>query len=420
MVVIGFSDIAKSIIISESKKRKIDIVIIDNEYSLANEEFSSLRSNVFYIWGDFSDSKVLTLASVTKAESIIVITEQDSCNLRTVSHIRSLMSDVKTRKEPIKAYIKVDCHVFWREITQSVLFKRMEKEIVAIPFNLPVIAARHFIWHCPLFVYADLQNQSRVHSVFIGFNEYAESLFEKLLSSCIYKTLEEPYFTILVSNIDNVEKHIISKYPGLDFKSIIHFIEYKTERDCLNSSLIKKIKKITPITAIFIFSKNDDIALCHTINIRNEVTRCTISSPPIFIQMPHARGMKNLISMSPNIKDSLRKKRFEDILAPYGLHNDICQLDSIDGSFGNSIEDYACELHECYKNINDQQISSDKNTSKESLKSWSRLDETFREANRRAIDHIPAKLTTAGCFVSPGFSLKAVNSFQLTKSSEEI
>ena len=433
LVCIGFTEITKNLIIREKTKQKI--VVIDEKYSKINEAFCKLHK-IFYIWGDFTDQKVLSSVAIVKSKTIIIATDQDSFNLRIISLIRSLASQAVIKNKPIKsgvkkiilgikalmgfqqaeilpikAYIKIDCNVFWRELAETELVKRLENNIEVIPFNLSVMAARHFVWHYPLYSYAELQNQQRIHNVFIGFNSYAESLIERIVTSCLYKKFDTPCFTLLVHDVSFTEKCFKSRYPEIHAQALVKFIEHDVESDTLNDELLKSINQYSAITAIFIFSNNNDITLRKTINIRNELFRCTLNSSPIFIQMTHTEGMQNLIAM-PNSVRSL-----QNVMVPYGVYEEICCIESIEGW----LENLASQLHNEYESFRQAKIEPDNSPERiASIEQWRNLSETYRESNRRAVDHIPAKLATVGCYIQGGYSLNSPALFQLTNSPEQL
>jgi len=406
LVIIGFSEVAKSLLIAEKKTNQA-VVVIDSKHSQSNEDFCALHHQVFYIVGDVTDSVLLTAAAVTKARRIIIATDKDSFNLRILTHIRTAMSQTTPYKETIKAYLKIECHVFWREIAQSDLLQRTKDGVEVIPFNLSVMAARHFIWHYPLYSYADLQDQQRIHCVLLGHNAYAESLIEKVLSSCPYKNFERPYFTLLVTDAVAAEKSYRNKYPEIHRLKLLKFIEHHVDTDRLSNSLLKEVQQIAPVTALFIFANDNDAALRQTINIRNELLRNSHRSPPIFIQMSHTEGVQHLIALPDKVK------QMQDLRIPYGVCDDVCSLDMLEGE----LEELAEQFHINYTNF---QKSQDKPNSVSSSVDWRDLSETHRESNRRAVDHIPAKLATAGCYRTQNFKLISPKSFVLTDTKEQL
>jgi len=105
------------------------------------------------------------------------------------------------------------------------------------------------------------------------------------------------------------------------------------------------------------------------------------------------------------------------MMVAYGVFNDICCLDSIEGP----LEEIARQFHVEYENFRNSKISPDNTAERNaSLEEWGSLSETYRESNRRAIDHIPAKLATAGCYIQGGLNLSAPVSFQLIDSPEKL
>ncbi|KOR28400.1 hypothetical protein TI05_17010, partial [Achromatium sp. WMS3] len=59
-------------------------------------------------------------------------------------------------------------------------------------FNPLQVAARQFILTWPLYRYADLRGQDRVHLVILGFTAMAEQLIMQVITQCHYKDLAAP------------------------------------------------------------------------------------------------------------------------------------------------------------------------------------------------------------------------------------
>ncbi len=379
------------------------VVAIDSAGNDALAAFCR-RHKVPFVAGDCRNAKVLHSAAVEKAKGAVIVTDDDNANLEAALAIRSICKDHQ-RSTARKVFVSVRDAELWRKLSSSDGVKRRENGTDLIPFSLPALAARKFFWDHPLYTVADLRGQRLIHLVVVGFDDYAINVAAQLMRVGIYKDFAAPRMTVLVPDAAHDEQRfrrihpdIDVAYPGLGRLGTVRFLEFDTAINSLTDKVMADIEGEHAVTAVIVTADSSSATLQHALRVRDAMQINGRWKAPVYIRAGSLSGDLGIIC-----RDDLTPY-FSSIIAPFGTVAELCTLDLLEGP----LEGIAKNIHDSYQAARSAEFKSTVSQERaESAQSWDDLPETYRQANRRAADHIKPKLASLDWYVPPGFSLKA-------------
>ena len=246
-------------------------------------------------------------------------------------------------------------------------------------FSEAQMATRRLHQRHPPFLLAEKQNQNRMHIVIVEFTGYGEAvLIETLLSSLTF-TLEKPLFTIIDQHANSIRSTLQLRYPELCKSAQLNFIagslagkDKIVDRDALTD-----MTKIAPVTAIYCCDNNDGKALSSALAIQAVMSKFPANESPVFTRQTRS---DSLPQPSPGVQ-TLTPGQLISFGALDELANDT-------GLFSSLVESLARTFHQRYQSV--------ATANKPAKVSWDALSEDMRDANRRLVIHIPAKLHCLG------------------------
>ena len=396
------------------RDKSISIVAIESAPNAGHDSFCRLH-DIRLVRGDCRDAKVLEAGAASKASSVIIVTPDDNKNLETAMVVRDLVAAQSRRQGDLTAYIGVRNWTLWNELSNSDAVQRSAVNFEMRPFSLPVLAARKFFWNEPLYSFADIRTQPRIHVVFCGFDDYAASLLIQMLHCCVYKSFAPSAATILTRNADEERRKFMRRYPEvmvdrpeIGVVGALQFQEFDLAADGLDDSVMASIEARAGVTAVVVCQASDDVALSSAVMINDAMRRHGRWKAATYVRMNSGTGGADIF-VPP--EDALR---FSDVVMPFGTKQELCDTALIDGA----LESVARKIHDTYQATRRLRYASSEAVEREeSTQDWRTLRETYRKSNRRAADHIKAKLASAGCYVPPGFNLTAPSDLHIGESA---
>ena len=408
-VVCGITRNALSFAVSE-KARGLEVVIVGDWPDEGINMVARLHE-IDVLAGDPLDPAVLSAAAVAQANRLIAAMVDDGDNLEVAMRARRLVDKDRRGDDPLRVNIAVGNRQLWRQITRSDSILRNSTTFEILPFNLGVWAARQFTWDEPLWNYSVLRGQHRIHAVFIGCNDYAEAMIGHLPPSCAFPGLERPIFTLLVEEVEAARGRIAQAYPCLDEVADVSFHGFAPGAARLDTALMSEVAEAGDVTAIFVCLENETDALGAAIYVQDVARRTGFWRAPVYVRLSKCDGVGDLLV------ESTGARRFDEVIQPFGVEERLCTLESLEGR----LERIAEAIHLAYRDSRQASIGRPQpGRSVTTLSEWLKLPETYRASNRRAIDHIKAKLSSAGCFVPKGTDLKVPGSFRLNVSEDAL
>ena len=150
------------------------------------------------------------------------------------------------------------------------------------------------------------------------------------------------------------------------------------------AKMAKVIAAAGPITAAYVCLATDVEALSAAATLQSLLRSIDINPPAIFVRL-----------REPNtLAADAQADRGLDALVPFG---DLPSVLAASEFLSDAPDDAARAFHEAYRALLTPERRADQ--ANHAAHAWEDLDETYRQANRDAVAHIPAKLASAG--VSP-------------------
>jgi len=385
-----------------------NVVAIESDPTPAQQDFCH-RNKIRLLHGDCTQTKVLEAAAADRALRLIACTGDDNKSLVTGIRLNELIDEERRPENKVTVFVSINAAELWRQISRSDSIVCGHSGIYLWPFSLSDFAARRLLWNEPVYSYADLRHQPRIHLVLVGFDDFAEAILARFLPGIVYRDFPQPRVTILSRHPDDTNALVKRAFPEIKSVAEIMVRGLRTGRDDLDDAEMAGIESDCPVTAIFVCRETDQQALQAALYIRESVRRHDRWNAPIYVRMSVRDGVTDLVVTSSVAR------RFSDVIQVFGTEAELCTLELLQGP----LEKFAEDIHDEYQVRRRQEHDRAKDT--EGLEpdiNWCQLPETYRESNRRAADHIKAKLASAGCWVPAGMSLETTKDLDLVAEPE--
>lgn len=376
---------AKSERVTQSN-RKQSVVLVAERIEDSHKTTAALHE-FDLLDGDPSDGDTLVDCGVLKAKRLIVIADKDDTNI----DIAMLAMRISEGRDPLltklEIYVSVRHRLLWGQLARSDAIVRQNPHSELRPFNLATWSARLFTWNEPLWRYALLREQQKIHVVFMGYEDFSAALLGQLPAAYLHDKLGKICCTILTPNRGATERKIERSYPQISETMDVTVIDFELETAGLDEPIMLQVASRADVTAVFVCRDDSDAGLGTAINVRDSMSRHNLWNAPVYVRLSWCSRVREIL------KSSLEASSYTDVLQPFGVEEELCDLSTIDGWLEKCAEDF----HRDYKSVQERDSV---HVDSESIHAWEKLPETYRQANRRAADHIPAKLSSLGCFIS--------------------
>lgn len=372
------------------------LTVIDARPTEAQLAFCRQR-RIRLVKGDCRDPKILEAAAVQRASRVIITTPDDNFNLETAAAACKL-ADKVTHKTIVQIHTAISDRALWSHLVDSDDFNRLVRRAELRPFCLPVIAARKLFWDQPVYTYADMRGQTCLHAVFVGFDDHAVSVLVQMMRACLYKDFRAPIATVLVKDAMEAERSFFREFPAIRELKQVCFKEFDPLVDDLSAGFMTDLEAEAGagVSLIVVCIDPPEASLSTAIYIHAAMRRLALWSAPVFVRMDTTDGGIGLLTPAQEAR------RFDAMIVPFGTTVELSDVGLLEGL----LERAAQRIHDRYKGTREHgRGAMGKPEWRESDSDWSRLSETYRQSNRRAADHIKAKLASAGFYVPPGLNL---------------
>ncbi|KOR29325.1 hypothetical protein TI04_08910 [Achromatium sp. WMS2] len=397
------------------------ILAIDRDPNALQQEFASTKSHITLISGQIGDPQGIALMQVAahKARRIFFMSDQDLDNIQGVYTLQRILKDNNLLQTKINVYVHIRSLQLLQQLkNQPDLFLHaITPNLQVQMFNSHQIAARQFMLTWPLYRYADLRGQDRVHLVILGLTSIAEQLIIQVMTLCHYKDLAPPMVTVLDKDAVHRGNEFRERYPvfhevnwGLECQfGSLEFVDcnvltdnltqsdsdnqpsllanlelqttYVTNEDGVTKHQVNNLLRGT-VTAIAVCFNDDHQNLTAALRFRTLSTRMRLAQAPIFVWLTQ--------DILPNIfRPVATTPEFEKVIQPFGTVEQTCTLDEI---VKGNIDSLAKILHE-----NFVQLAQEKpqfNPQEPQYQPWDNLMEIYRDSNRSNADHLAVKLAS--------------------------
>jgi hypothetical protein len=249
--------------------------------------------------------------------------------------------------------------------------------------SAPVLTARRLVLAHPPFLIAHDAGQARIHALIVGFGQTGQAIARELIVNCRTTFLAPPRIALIDPDAAALEAAFKVYAPELDRCADVDFIAGEVAGRAMRPSpeeLARRIAAGGLLTAAYVCLPNGAAALSAAAMLGAFFRSEDVASPPIFVQLAEgaaiegARAGQGLAAFTP----------FGETVALLEATEYLSRApDAAPRAFA---EAYRASLPAERRDDPDDP----------SAQAWERLDESYREANRDAAAHIPAKLASAG------------------------
>ncbi len=349
------------------------------------ESLDCLRptKSITLLKGDARDRELLLKAGIPGASRVVVVTGDDLVNLAIAHQIAALTESQRTVGDQLEVIV----HVADRTLRLDGLSALGSKNKITVrPFSIPVQAARQLLFKWPFPVQARLQGADEAFVVFVGFDDYAEELLLHIVQLGCLVNQRRPRIAIFAPASARLQQRLGRNYPALgilcgsitvsDFDPSVDFTLAQVT-DIENPAVGARV------TAVVVTAASDTEAMVLSRRLRLQTQRLRAWRAPIFVHTEQPRKFSEVLA-------PIDRVRFlEDVIEPFGDVQALCSWEGL----RDWHEQLAQNLHAGY--LAARGASSPHDASSRAL-AWSRISEEYRDANRRAIDHLSMKFAVAG------------------------
>lgn len=385
-------------------------VIVDNDPGKA-KAFANLGKALFF-QSDLSVSSAMTPANVAKAGLILIGAGSDQRNLalaRSVVRARSAGAHGRI-------ILTIDDAALAERCARDSDISRPANGDDLLVFNMATLIARNLLSRTPFSDLALAAGQDRVHLIFAGFSEVVQETIVQFLRISACHGLARPRIDIVASDGKSVINSLLGRAPNLgyafhdpvrpanDEEPLAWAVDLRIHSGepaalCYDEALIGAVTSTQGPTALVVATSDAaenvkiGLALKSAMRIDHRLTA------PVYVRLT-ARSSLEALLMRYDRKGSVSApagplgelrgtENVRDVLEPFGFLEDVCSMEAI----GGERERLAKLLHEAYCLKRRGEVGSVEDVS---CLPWQSLDETFRQANRRAADHLPVKFISIG------------------------
>lgn len=246
------------------------------------------------------------------------------------------------------------------------------------------VSARALHVSHPPFLLAREASHARIHAVIVGFGQSGQAIARDLMVNCRTTYLRLPRITVIDPAARALEGALRVRAPELDLCAEIVFIEGHIGTQGVAPGpdvLLGAMASGGPVTAAYVCRSIDADSLGSAAALQSLLRLSDLGEPPIFTRLRDA----HTLTQSGNGGRGL------DALIPFG---DIGALVAATEFLNRAPDAAARAFSDAYRSTLPEAQRND--PSNRSARPWDELDETFRQATRDAVAHIPAKLASAG------------------------
>jgi hypothetical protein len=253
-----------------------------------------------------------------------------------------------------------------------------------------VLAARALHLEHPPFVIAKSAGHPRIHALIVGFGQSGQAIARDIIVNCRTAALDLPNITVIDPAAGALEGAMRARAPELDACARFTFIQGAIGTDGVQppvSLLLRQIDDAGPITAAYVCRSHDTEGLGTAAMLQIMFRSTAHPDPRIFVRL---RDLKSLTGGGD--------KRGLNALTPFGDSTSVIRATEF---LSNEPDQAARAFSAAYRGLLPAEVREDPRV--RSARPWDELDETFRQATRDAVAHIPAKMQSAG--IDPGLWL---------------
>lgn len=283
-----------------------------------------------------------------------------------------------------KAFITLLLHDAWLAEDAAATISEHRTRVLSVP----AVSARALMIDHPPFLTARTLGHKRIHALIVGFGQVGQTIARELIINCRTTYLDPPQITVIDPQAQALEGVLRVRAPELDECARFHFVTgaIGTHAVAPNAAhLAKAIAAGGPLTAAYICRDDDVEGLSAGAMLQSMLRGSDLGVAPIYVRLREADTLAEVSSGEHGLGR----------LTPFGDLDDI--VEAIE--FLSMTPDHAARAFSAAYRAS-LPAAEREDPANRSARAWDDLDETFRQATRDAVAHIPAKMASAA--VDPG------------------
>ena len=338
-------------------------------------------SPVYLIKADAQQRDQLSHLGLRRARRVIVCTGSDTLNHAIAAKVLNMVRDDRARPQALDLIVHFHDH----ELSKTLLGGLTGSSNVQLrTLSLPVLAARYVLSRHRWLLGADRLPGLRPRWVYLGWDEYAESLLHCALELGNGTAQGAPVITVFVEHPEKIHARLRQLYPAAS--ALLQHVELKT-RGSLglpDDDAIRATEMPVRTSAVFLFDGNDSDAFTAAQRARAAGDRLGCWQAPLFLRLDEPD------SFSAGLQPLDSVKRLATTIEAFGGLRQTCANTAL----RDWQEHLAQRLHQTYRAGIATSDSSIRHSAADA--DWYQVSEEFRDANRRVVDHLPVKLAALG------------------------
>ena len=317
------------------------------------------------------DDHVRTIASYVTAADHVLIAQSDDAGALVLARAARLSAP--------KAFITVMMRDARLAEDAAAMFNEPRTRVL----SAASIAARALSIDHPPFLVARTLAHRRIHALIIGFGQTGQAIARDLIVNGRTTYLAAPRITIIDPNAKALEGVMRVRAPELDECAQFTFIEGRIGTHGVDPHadvLGRAIADGGPVTAAYVCRPVDAEALSTAAMLQSLLRAVNVGEPPIYVRLRDVNTLSGVKAHNTGLNS----------LTPFG---DLDALIAASEFLSDAPDHAARAFSAAYRATLPAEKRDD--PSNRSARPWDELDETFRQATRDSVAHIPAKMASA-------------------------
>lgn len=418
MVIIGLGTRGRSLLASA----RTPVAVLD-----VTDSVPASRGRDVDVWshvGDGRDLEALEQVGVPHARTVLILTGHDALNLEILDRVLALR---RLADGELRVGVRLANRKLARQLDREDQFVRRgrgdgtptvedDARIEVEPFDEDRVGAQQLLQEHPLVDLADLRAQRRVHLVMIGWSGLTLEVMEQLARLSPYKQFDIPRVDLLVPDPDDVRAELAAVQPALvpaEHPAPDAVMDVRIDRLAHESGLPtpEQMRAVEPdghavVTAVVVALDTDDASAAAALSLRDRANVEGRWQCPIFVKAAITGTLTGLLEMRAELPDQA------DRIVPIGLLERTYRLENM---FGDR-QDAARKLHQAY--LDGRRADGAIGQGPPDV-DWPLLPQTYRIASRRAVDHLPIKLLSAGYRIT-GYPLSTAPDVDIVSDTDTL
>lgn len=441
-IIVGYDPSSEKFATSLLDADHKDIVLVDIKPE--TETKMQCRSNgLLYLPAAIGTlSRSLSAARIVHARSTIVNSGDDERNLTILEDVVD-SRDMKSN-EDLSVLVTIDSARLVDQLQRNDTLLELGGASTQIRFfNFARQTAIALMERTPLVDLALMRRQDRVHLVVLGHSDTAIECVLQFLRISPAIGLAKPRIDWIVEDVDEMIGALKERNEALGALAAAGCDDREPAAEQpLKWALDLKIHGLLPgvhipdpallldvdqkcdgqVTAVIVAGAHHNDNIQRAMALRDRCTRHAVWAAPVYAWSQDHSALDAMMAKfeggtarrSGAYLDHLpATSNITEVFEPFGRIQSVCHIDNLDGER----ETIAMKVHEAYRKERMRQADAvpDKTSSDPTLRPWAELPETYRIASRRAADHVPVKLLSAGLQVTDLSNLPKLSAEMLAK-----